>query len=98
MNKLNKTYMHEYGHYIQSQNMGWAFLPKVGIPSFLSAMRSKELPYPPYSTHSLHRVEKGANKKAKEYFKMFYGVDWNSPYQPYWWIPGTTIEDYYPTR
>jgi hypothetical protein len=91
-------FMHEYGHYLQSQEMHWGYLFKVGLPSIFSANHSKKLPYPPYSTHGLHRVEKGANKKAKEYFKIFYNVDWDSPYDPYDWGLTTTIEDYYPTK
>jgi hypothetical protein len=77
--------MHEYGHYIQSQEMGWAFLPKVGIPSLLSAKRSKEnYAYREYqgekaylSSHDVYRKEMAANREAAYYFYIHYGVDWN---------------------
>lgn len=36
-NSSNSPFQHEYGHYLQSQSMGWAFLPRVGIPSLMSA-------------------------------------------------------------
>jgi hypothetical protein len=33
----NTLFQHEYGHYIQSQSMGWAYYPRAGIPSLVSA-------------------------------------------------------------
>ena len=36
---LNTLYMHEYGHYLQSQEYGWLYLTKIGIPSLKSAMK-----------------------------------------------------------
>jgi hypothetical protein len=77
--------MHKYGHYIQSQSMGWAYLPKVGIPSFLSVMRSEDnYAYridPIYgktylSSHDVYRKEMAANREAAYYFYTYYGVVW----------------------
>jgi hypothetical protein len=53
----NSLFQHEYGHYIQSQSMGWAYYPRVGIPS----MRSK-------GVHDFHSVEQDANRRAFLYF------------------------------
>ena len=36
----NSLFQHEYGHYLQSQEMGLAYLAKVGIPSIRSAIVS----------------------------------------------------------
>ncbi len=33
----NPLFQHEYGHYLQSQSMGWGYIPRVGIPSLMSA-------------------------------------------------------------
>ncbi len=43
----NSLFQHEYGHYLQSQEMGWGFLPRVGIPSLMSAWKHVKM-YPPY--------------------------------------------------
>jgi len=53
----NALFQHEYGHYIQSQSMGWAYYPRVGIPS----IRSK-------GDHDFHAVEQDANRRAFLYF------------------------------
>jgi len=76
-------FMHEYGHYIQSQKYGWGYLFSVGIPSISSASKSKGVGYFYDSeenrvnvrSHSLSWMEIGANKKAKKYFEK-YGVTW----------------------
>jgi hypothetical protein len=98
MNKLNKIYMHEYGHYLDSRRNGLGYLTNIGLPSLLSARRSSLIQNDPYgrSTHDFHWTEKRANRYAKRYFGKYYGVDWNSPY-PYP-FSNKTIEDYYPTH
>jgi hypothetical protein len=92
MNKLNKIYMHEFGHYLDSRKNGLGYIPNIGIPSLLSANRDKR-----HGTNYHHNywAEKRANRYAKKYFSKYYGVDWNSPY-PYP-FSDKTIEDYYPT-
>ncbi|MDH6307235.1 hypothetical protein M2451_004169 [Dysgonomonas sp. PFB1-18] len=78
-------FMHEYGHYIQSQQYGWGYLFSIGINSISSAKHSKYLShvvdtdgtYYTRSTHSLYWTETSANKKAAEYFgKKPYYVNW----------------------
>jgi hypothetical protein len=53
----NPLFQHEYGHYLQSQSMGWAYYPRIGIPS----IRSK-------GVHDFHPVEQDANRRAFLYF------------------------------
>ena len=56
----NPLFQHEYGHYLQSQEMGWAYFPRVGIPSVLSS-----------HDHEFHPVEQDANRRAFLYFNKY---------------------------
>lgn len=58
----NSTFQHEYGHYIQSQGMGIAYLSRVGLPSILSS-----------HNHNYHPVEIDANRRAFMYFNKHVG-------------------------
>ena len=53
----NSTFQHEYGHYIQSQEMGWEYTSRIAIPSITST-----------HDHGLHPVELDANRRAIKYF------------------------------
>ena len=67
---LDPLYMHEYGHYLQSQGMGFKYLFKIAVPSAWSTLRG--------DTHDEHmkiKPEQDANRKAAKYFKKE-GVDW----------------------
>jgi hypothetical protein len=88
----NERYMHEYGHTIDSRAFGLSYLFVIGIPSIISAKNSESITEAPFSTHKKYWTEVKANKRAKKYFKKYYGVDWDSPYR------SGTIEDYYPTK
>ena len=79
----NPLFMHEYGHYIDSQRMGLTYLINVGLLSLATANSS---------THKEDWYEMNANKNAERYFRKHYGVDWDAPYNR------STIRDYYPTR
>jgi len=57
-NANNPLFQHEYGHYLQSQEMGWGYYNRVGIPSIFS----KE------NRHTYHPVEQDANRRAFMYF------------------------------
>lgn len=57
----NSTFQHEYGHYLQSQSMGWGYLTKVGIPSLLNALKKD-------GKHNLQPYEQNANYRAFMYF------------------------------
>lgn len=71
----NPLFQHEYGHYIQSQKMGWAYYQRVGIPSLLST--DKVALY--NGDHDFHPVEQDANRRAFIYFNEevdgFYDID-----------------------
>lgn len=54
----NRLFQHEYGHYIQSQKSGIAYLARYGIPSLLSDPQK----------HKYHPVEQDANIRAFRYF------------------------------
>ena len=41
-NPNNESFQHEYGHYLQSQEAGWAYLPKYAIPSLINASRTPD--------------------------------------------------------
>ena len=50
---FNKLYQHEYGHYLQSQRMGWAYLIRVGLPAIMSK-----------GDHDRHPVEVSCNAES----------------------------------
>lgn len=64
----NPTFQHEYGHYIQSQNMGPAYLFAVGIPSLASAAESS---IKKDGSHKYSNVERDANYLGFEYFSRY---------------------------
>jgi hypothetical protein len=66
-----QLYMHEYGHYLQSQEYGWGYLVSVGIPSIISAARSEKLS-DKLSTHDIKWYERRANQKAADFFERVY--------------------------
>jgi RHS repeat-associated protein len=57
----NSLFQHEYGHVLQSREMGWGYLPRVGIPSIRSNLSSGY-------DHDFHPVEQDANMRAFNYF------------------------------
>jgi len=72
----NKWFQHEYGHYLQSQDVGLKYLFDYGLPSLLSAAKND-----PTYDHGTHSVEQDANKLAYMYFsysdKNFNQIDEN---------------------
>lgn len=86
----NRTYAHEYGHYLQSQESGFGYLFEYAIPSFVDYLKNhkKEVNYlyvgDPFvgralnicttNKHHLDEVEIDANKRAADYF--FKGAKW----------------------
>jgi len=84
----NSLYIHEYGHYLQSQEYGLGYLFSVGIPSLLSAInRQKEKIIDKYgkefevSSHRIKSYEMNANRKAFEYFSKKYGITYWDEYK-----------------
>jgi hypothetical protein len=57
----NWLFQHEYGHYLQSQEMGLSYLFRVGLPSLMSASEHTGL-------HDFRRFEQDANRRAFLYF------------------------------
>ena len=76
----NPLYLHEYGHYIDSQAFGLSYLFALGVPSAISANKAEEINNNSYGrdTHDFYWTEKRANKKAAKYFKRNYGIDWKT--------------------
>ena len=63
----NEVFQHEYGHYIQSQKYGWAYLTAVGIPSLRSERQG--------NSHMRQPYEFDASKRGYKYFYDLYGKD-----------------------
>jgi hypothetical protein len=57
----NSLFQHEYGHYLQSKDMGWGYLTRVGIPSIFSAGKDD-------NNHDFQPFEQDANRRAFNYF------------------------------
>ena len=66
----NPLFQHEYGHYIQSQSIGMAYYPRVGIPS----IGSKD-EYDSKSAHDYNPVEQDANARSIKYFHKKIGSE-----------------------
>lgn len=61
----NAVFQHEFGHYLQSQAMGIAYLGRIGIPN----IRSEHGNYKQfYSNHDFHPTEQDANRRSFLYF------------------------------
>lgn len=63
----DNLFVHEYGHYIQSQLFGIFYLPIIAIPSLISASGITGTP------HSYHWYEVHASKCGAMYFDQYYG-------------------------
>ncbi|WP_158563383.1 FG-GAP-like repeat-containing protein [Chitinophaga silvatica] len=85
----NDIFMHEYGHYLQSQKSGPLFMYKYGLPSAFKV-----------NDHDRFWVEMDANTRAYNYFSTKYNVTWNENENPRgeirdfrWWEPFAFIID-----
>ena len=67
---LDPLYMHEYGHYLQSQRFGLGYIPFIGLPSLASEVFNP-------SSHKRFWTETYSNRLAAEYFSK-YGIDWEN--------------------
>jgi hypothetical protein len=71
----NSLFQHEYGHYLQSQSWGPAYITRAGYPSLFDTFGRE-------GDHIFHPVEQDANARAFKYFNEkvsgFYQteVDW----------------------
>lgn len=66
-NPNNQLFQHEYGHYLQSQEAGWAYLPKYAIPSLINAKNTPNN-YDGVLQHDAFGVEQDANLRGRKYF------------------------------
>ena len=79
---MDELYMHEYGHYSQSQEYGFGYLFSVGIPSlwdlsvFGHGNEDEYIRGVSYKKHSLKWFELNANKRGHEHFDGLY-KSWN---------------------
>lgn len=60
-------FVHEYGHYLQSLDLGPFYVPIIGIPSLVSASGITGL------DHNLHWYEVDASRRGARYFDKKYG-------------------------
>ena len=63
--ETNRLFQHEYGHYLQSQELGPSYLTKVAIPSLFSAYKARK---DPSYKHKHFATEQDANIRAFKYF------------------------------
>jgi hypothetical protein len=72
-------FMHEYGHTIDSRLFGLSYLFAIGIPSAISAGKSDWIAGDPYgrSTHDVYWTELRANRRAANYFKRHFDIEWD---------------------
>ncbi|MBQ3709893.1 MAG: RHS repeat-associated core domain-containing protein [Bacteroidales bacterium] len=64
-------FVHEYGHYIQSQQCGPLYFPSVAVPSLQSAILQTKNPNSP--RHKDRWFEADASYKGADYFDKYYG-------------------------
>ena len=79
----NPTYMHEYGHYIQSQILGPLYLPSVGLYSLFQTGINSGLTVKYKNQSGIPRsrfawTETWANRMSARYFKEHEGIDWEN--------------------
>ena len=75
-NWRDHLFVHEYGHYVQSQQHGPLYLLTVGIPSLQSAILQTNNPDSP--SHDIRWFEADASYKGAEYFDSNYGSGQNN--------------------
>ena len=75
----NDLFRHEYGHYLQSQKYGWAYIPRIAVPSYFSARKARD--ERDNSLHDYRSHERDANYRALFYFMQNYNLlianSWN---------------------
>lgn len=81
------TFLHEYGHTLQSRNWGPLYIPVIALPSGLDYWPgSGAEPWPDnpdFQKHNLRWYETGANKSAAKYFEKYYDdFEWDDSRNP----------------
>jgi len=67
----NSLFQHEYGHYLQSQSMGWAYFSRIGIPSIMSANGDGNHKYQPFEQDANRRAFLYFNENVEGFYKSF---------------------------
>jgi hypothetical protein len=70
----NQICMHEFGHTVDSQRFGWAYLMFIGLPSLMNTLGKGD--------HDVFWTETRANRHAKRYFAKHYSMAWNEKGYP----------------
>ncbi len=74
----NEWFQHEYGHYLQSQEMGLGYLPRVAIPSLMSAgMKDQNHDYQPFEQDANRRAFLYFNKNVEGFYQTMEQYDYN---------------------
>jgi hypothetical protein len=71
-------FMHEYGHSFDSRLYGIFYLPFIGLPSLISAARSKQMigNGEELGQHKYMSYDMRANRKAAKHFWQAYETEW----------------------
>ena len=90
----HSVYAHEYGHYLQSQSSGLAYLFKYGIPSVIDFLKNKDIKahyqdrngeMKELEEHHVINVEIDANRRAAQYFSnksvLNYSINYGWDYE-----------------
>jgi RHS repeat-associated protein len=64
----NSLFKHEYGHYLQSQDVGWNYIYDYAIPSAIDAKNGGKNDIYGYNKHDAFWVEQDANIRGRDYF------------------------------
>ena len=81
----NWTYMHEFGHTLQSECWGFLYLFIPALSSGVDMLFNWDKPCsdrPEYILHDIRWFETGPNRKAANYFAKHYGVVWDELENP----------------
>jgi len=88
-NVRNPLFQHEYGHYLQSQAAGWAYIPRFAIPSALNPSRNGGY------TDLSEDTEQDAQARSLLYFTKYVDGftydDWDYYEHPFYDRPDGTI-------
>lgn len=87
----NPLFQHEYGHYLQSQKMGFAYYFAIGIPSAVAALKKSTSDYHEYYT------EQDANIRAFKYFNKHI-ASFYSPSESMWDFEQHPINNFDPSK
>lgn len=65
----NYLFQHEYGHYLQSQRLGFAYLPVVGFPSLYNTISGSDHNHRSYEMNANYLAFKYFNENVTDFYK-----------------------------